>query len=144
MAKPLYIIASLKHTSRHHEHITFWGPDWKGYVLAITDERVGKYPLEEVQRGRLNDGEACLAVPEGAVKALLSPTPFYGTSQGKVAQWYDIPGPVVDNTRENWKALIAAALPRESSVKPKPEWFRGQRRSFALPSPHSEGADSNG
>lgn len=131
MGDQLYCIASLKHTNKHHEHITFWGPDWRGYVLAITDERVGKYPLDEA-RDRLNDGVDCLAVPEAVVKELLSPTPYYGTSRGTVAQWYDIPGPVVDNTRANWNRLIAASLPRENGLKPKPEVFRGQRRSFAI------------
>ena len=127
-----YYIASLKHTSRHHEHITFWGPDWRGYVLAITDERVGKYPEEEVRSGLLNDGEACIAVPEQAVKELLSPMPYYRNGRGEAAQFYDTPGPVVDNTRANWNKLIAASLPRESKVKPRPEVFRGQRRSFSI------------
>ncbi|MFP5340899.1 MAG: hypothetical protein ACLGIW_20885 [Gammaproteobacteria bacterium] len=128
----LYLIASLKHTSKHHEHITFWGPYWRGYVLAITDERVGKYPEDEVRAGLLNDGMDCIAVPEQAVKELLSPTPFYANGRGEARQFYDIPGPVVDNTRANWNRLIAASLPRESTAKPRPEVFRGQRRSFAI------------
>lgn len=127
-----YLIASLAHTHRHHEHITFWGPDWRGYVLAITDERVGKYDEAEAQ-GRLNDGELCIAAPEDAVKALLVSTPFYANSQGVARQFYDIAGPVVNNTRDNWNKLIAASLPRASGIKPKPEVFRGQRRSFQLP-----------
>ena len=133
-----YLIASLKHTSRHHEHITFWGPDWCGYVLAITDERVGKYPEAEVQSGLLNDGVDCLAVPEDAVKALLVSTPFYANSQGVDRQFYDIAGPVVNNTRDNWNKLIAASLPRASGIKPKPEVFRGKRRSFQLPTEQSQ------
>jgi hypothetical protein len=129
---PLYYIASLKHTNKYHEHITFWGPDWRGYVLAITDERVGKYGEAEVRRGTLNDGEACIAVPERAVKELLSPTPFYANSKGQALPFYDIPGPVVDNTRANWKRLIAASLPRDRDAKPRPEVFKGERRSFAI------------
>ncbi len=131
MADTLYYIASLKHTNKYHEHITFWGPDWRGYVIAITDERVGKYEKAEA-RDRLNDGLDCIAVPEAAVKELLTPTPYYGNSKGQALAFYDIPGPVVDNTRANWNQLIAAALPRTNGIKPKPEVFRGKRRSFAL------------
>lgn len=131
MTTPLYIIASLKHTNKSHEHITFWGPEWRGYVLAVTDERVGKYSESEVLDGLLNDGVDCIAVPEDAVKALLSPTPFYQRQDGSKHQFYDIPGPVVDNTRANWNRLIAASLPRNSS-KPKSEVFRGTRRSFGI------------
>lgn len=131
---PLYIIASLKHTSKHHEHITFWGPNYCGYVLAITDERVGHYSAEFIAAdgGHLNDGESCIAVPEHEVAKLLSPMPFYANYKGVAAQFYDAPGPVVDNTRANWNRLIAASMPRASDVKPKPEVFRGKRRSFAL------------
>lgn len=125
-----YIIASLKHTYKDREHITFWGPNSCGYILAITDERVGKYPEAEVQ-GHLNDGIDCIAVPVEAVKALLSPMPFFALN-GKAVRLYDTPGPVVDNTRANWNRLIAASLPRNSGVKPKPEVFRGKRRSFAI------------
>jgi hypothetical protein len=129
-----YVIASLKHTHKHHEHITFWGPGYRGYVLALTEDRVGFYSAAHIAKDNvLNDGVTCIAVPWEAVKPLLSPTPFYGTSRGTCAQFYDIPGPVVNNTRENWSALIAASMPRESKVKVKPEVFKGQRRSFALP-----------
>lgn len=128
-----YLIASLKHTNKYHEHITFWGPNYRGYVIAITDDRVGRYSADFIENDCvLNDGESCIAIPEDAVKALLSPTPYYAASNGKAHPFYDIPGPVVDNTRANWNKLIAASLPRKSEVKPKPQIFRGPRRSFAI------------
>ena len=126
-----FYIASIKHTHKHHEHITFWGPNHRGYVLVIKDGHTGEYTLAEAQR--LNDGCDCLAVPVDAVKALLSPTPHFRNYKGIAARLYDTPGPVVDNTRANWNALIAASLTRDSKVKPKPEVFRGALRSFALP-----------
>lgn len=129
--EPLFIIASLKHTNKGHEHITFWGKDCCGYVLAVTDDRVGKYSEQEAQR-HLNDGIDCLAVPVVAVTDLLSPRPYYAGSTGKARPFYDIDGPVVDNTRANWNRLIAASLPRNSIAKPKPEVFKGRRRSFAI------------
>lgn len=132
--QPLYCIASLKHTNKHHEHISFWGKDRRGYVLAITDERVGQYTAAEVEHFDLNDGEGTLAVPMAEVLRLLSPEPYFRTYKGIAARFYDTPGPVVDNTRANWNALIAAALPHPK--KPKPEVYRGTRRSFALEASH--------
>lgn len=127
-----YYIASLKHTNKGHEHITFWGPAWRGYVLAIVDGHVGEY--DEVEAAlELNDGESCIAVPADAVKALLSPEPYFANGHGKVHRFYDTRGPVVDNTRANWNALIKASLQAGRRFKPKPEVHRGARRSFALP-----------
>lgn len=127
-----YLIASLKHTSKSHEHITFWGPNYRGYVLAITEGHVGEYAADFIANdGHLNDGECCLAVPKEAVLALLSAEPYFRNYRGEAARFYDTPGPVVDNTRANWKRLIGAALPLPAGVKPRPEVFRGKRMSFA-------------
>jgi hypothetical protein len=135
MSTDRYYIASLKHTNKHHEHITFWGPDYRGYVIAITDERVGRYSAEFIAQdgGRLNDGEGCIAVPEDVVKSLLSPTPCFADYKGVARPFYDIPGPVVDNTRANWNRLIVASMKEHRRLNPKPEVFRRKRRSFALP-----------
>lgn len=122
-----YYIASLKHTNRSHEHIAWWGPEWRGYTPVVGD-RIGEY--DEATAAKLNDGEDCLAIPVEAVKALLSPEPYWKPG----ARFYDQPGPVVDNTRHNWNALIAASLKagRKEDAKPRPEVFRGTRRSFAM------------
>lgn len=122
-----YYIASLKHTHRHHEHITFWGPEWSGYTPVI-GPNIGQYSASEA--AQLNDGLDCIAIPVEAVKALQSPTPYYKPG----ARFYDQQGPVVDNTRKNWNALLAASLDvgRQIDVKSKPEVFRGPRRSFAM------------
>ena len=119
-----YYIASLKHTHRDHEHITFWGPDWRGYT-PVVGERIGTYSEEDA--AKLNDGFDHIAVPIESVKALLSPEPYWKPG----ARFYDQRGPVVDNTRAIWSVLIAARLPSDSQHKPKPEPFRGQRRSFS-------------
>lgn len=128
----MFYIASLKHTHRYHEHITFWGPDHRGYVLVIRDDHTGEYTLEQARK--LNDGESYIAVPVEAVKALVSPEPYFRTSAGRAARFYDTPGPVVDNTRQNWSLLTAASLPEGRVNQPRPEVYRGQRRAFALPS----------
>lgn len=125
-----YYIASLKHTIRDHEHITFWAHDCRGYTLCV-GERIGEYTREEAAR-HLNDGMDCIAVPVDAVKELLSPEPYYRNGYGFAIRFYDQRGPVVDNTRANWNRLIAASLAEGRRYKPKPEVHRKTRRSFAL------------
>lgn len=127
-----YLIASLNHTIKCHEHISFWAPNCCGYRLAITESMVGQYTEQEVRDLGLNDGVSTLAVPKGEVLTMLSPEPYFTNSTGAQIRFYDTPGPVIDNTRVNWNALIKASLPRANGVKPKPEVFRGTRRSHAL------------
>jgi hypothetical protein len=118
-----FYIASLKHTGKQHEHITWWGPAWRGYTPVVGDH-IGVYSAEEA--AKLNDGQADIAVPVEAVHALLSPEPHY--SRGRL---YDQRGPVVDNSRKNWGQLLAARLRAGQSegVNPKPVPFRGARRA---------------
>lgn len=122
----LYFIASLKHTNKHHEHITWWGRMERGYT-PVLGPNAGKYVYGYAVA--LNDGLDFLAVPVPVVNRLRSPEPYF--RPGNPARFYDQRGPVVDNTRANWNRLIAASLPLLAGVKPKPEVFRGTRRSFA-------------
>jgi hypothetical protein len=133
-AGTLYIIASVNHTSREHAHISFWGPESRGYILALAEGRVGTYTADEVNKGGLNDGRDCIAIPFDEVMALRTPTPFFKLRNGRVCRFYDVEGPVVDNTRANWDHLIAVSLPRPAGAKPKPQVFRGKKRSFTLES----------
>ena len=117
-----YYIASLKHTHKHHEHIVWWGPQWCGYT-PVVGPYIGAYCYGEASE--LNDGRDCIAVPVESVARLMSPEPYYKPG----ARFYDQRGPVVDNTRANWNALMAARLlPERGQFKPKPEVFRGARR----------------
>lgn len=118
-----YYIASLKHTHRHHEHITFLGPDHRGYTPVISDH-IGKY--DEIDASMLNDGRDHIAVPVELVDGLQSPEPYYKPG----ARFYDQRGSVVDNTKANWDALIAGSLEADRDYKPKPEIFRGKRRAI--------------
>jgi len=119
-----YYIASLKHTHRYHEHITFWGPDRRGYTPVFGDF-IGQYDLNDAVT--LNDGMDFIAVPVDAVMALQSPEPYRKPG----ARLYDQRGPVIDNSRANWNALIGASLQCGRTHKPKPEVFRGRRRGNA-------------
>jgi hypothetical protein len=121
-----FYIASLKHTGKQHEHITWWGKDHCGYTPVIGDY-IGEYTREEA--ASLNDGVGYIAVPIAVVRSLASPEPY--SRPEKPARFYDQRGQVVDNTRANWNRLITMALPGVVT-KPKPEVFRGTRRSFAL------------
>lgn len=122
---PQYYIASLNHTHRHHEHIVWWGPNQCGYTPVVGDY-IGRYDAAEA--ATLNDGEVCLAVPVEAVQALLLAEPVLSSG----SRFYDQRGPVVNNERANWTALLAARLAegRTPGVKPKPEVFRGKRRAL--------------
>lgn len=120
-----YFIASLIHTQREHEHITFWRAEWNGYT-PVLGEQVGEY--EEDQALELNDGHDSIAVPVDAVRAIQSPEPCYKSG----ARFYADPGPVVENNRTNWNRLFAARLAkgRKEMIQPEPEVFRGPRTAI--------------
>lgn len=126
-AQETFYIASLKHTNKRHEHITWWGKDHRGYT-PVVGASIGEYVPEEA--ASLNDGVDYIAVPVAAVRTLLSPEPYY--RQHAPARFYDQDGPVVDNSRSNWNRLIELSMKREGSTKPKPETHRGTRHAFAV------------
>ena len=128
-----FYIASLKHTSKHDEHITFWGRFHRSYTPVI-GRYAGRYCFGEAMS--LNDGESYIAVPANVVESLLSPEPYY--RPGSPQRFYDQRGPVVDNRRANWSRLIFSSSKdgrRVEKVKITP--FRGVRRSFAWCDPVS-------
>ena len=124
----MYYIASLKHTHSGHEHITWWGRMYLGYTPVVGDycgEYVYGYAVD------LNDGYSHIAVPVDAVDKLISPEPYYKLAANDITRrFYDQRGPVVENTRANWTALIAASLTHGRMYKPKPEVFNGKRRAI--------------
>jgi hypothetical protein len=128
-----FYIASLTHTGREHEHIGWWGKNWRGYTPVVGDY-VGEYELADAVR--LNDGEISIAVPIAVVRTLLTPEPYFRPANP--ARWYDQRGPVVLNNRTNWNALISASLAEGRQHRPKPDPFRGARRAFALPASTAE------
>lgn len=127
MGENTYYIASLKHTSKSCEHITWWGRMSSGYT-PVLGEYVGRYVYGYAVD--LNDGWDCIAVPASAVEPLMSTEPYYRPE--RPARFYDQRGPVVLNSRANWNRLIAGSLQFGRHYKPKPEVFRGRMRSFAL------------
>ena len=116
-------IASLKHTHRDHEHISFWGKDHRGYTMVFGDY-MGQY--DEAEAIKHNDGESYIAVPCDSVKHLLSPEPYCKPDR----RFYDQRGPVIENTRGNWGWLIAASIKLGRTKEPNPEVFRGKRRAI--------------
>ena len=118
----VYYIASICNTQNHHEHIMFWGKGRCGYYIVISDH-MGQY--DEAQAATLNDGVLYIAVPVSAVIAIQSPEPYYKPG----ARFYDARGPVVENTRKNWNALIKASMKDGRQREPKPNVFRGKRRA---------------
>lgn len=112
-----YYIVSVKHTNKGMEHILFWGAESRGYT-PVVGAYIGAYDKAEALT--LNDGDSTMAVPVEAVSKLLSTEPVYRASSPFAAaneRFYDQRGPVVDNTADNWEALIAARLPSSSTKK---------------------------
>ena len=123
-----FYIASLKHTNKGHEHITWWAKNHCGYT-PVVGANIGEYTLEEARD--LNDGKSYIAIRISAVRRLLSTEPYFRPANP--ARFYDQRGPVVDNSRANWDRLIVESLDLGRVRKPKPEVFRGTRRSFTHP-----------
>lgn len=115
----LYYIASLKHTRRENDYITFWRPDNAGYAWPLS--WAGKYTAEQVlaEQDYYNNGTCKIAVPCDLVDALGIPT-----APGMVD---NDAGPVVLNNRTNWRCLIEFAIEPPKS-KPQPQHPRARRR----------------
>ena len=118
-------IVNLSHLRRDQPYITVWRPDNKGYAWPLS--WAGKYPAEAVldKPDYYNCGAANIAVPCGVLDALaVKPAPKAIDGDA---------GPVVLNTAENWKAMLATLI-APPKFQPRPE-YRGaprKKRSNAL------------
>lgn len=113
-SEELYYIASLRHTRKADDFITFWRADNAGYAWPL--QWAGQYNRAsvEAEMDYYHNGDRSIAVPVGVVSSLAVP-PASGKVDGDT-------GPVVMNTAENWKALIAAMI-CAPAIPPKPEIF---------------------
>lgn len=112
-----YVI-SVHHTLRSHRYVTIWRPDDRGYCWALS--RAGKYPLEKVLEKHVyyNSGYANIAVPCSVLDEIAVP-PIPGHHDNDA-------GPCVQNTRENWKTIIAAVVAKPGhDIRPA---FPGARK----------------
>lgn len=102
-----YLIAHIGHTTKSHEHITWWNPDSKGYTVCI--EKAGIYTEDEA-RSICRVG-LCIAVPKEVAEPLSRSTPYYRRSDGTLNKLYDGgPHRVVPNGSWEWTALITGRL----------------------------------
>lgn len=123
----LFYLASVKHTRRDSLHILWWGPGDCGYTPVLG--RAGVYTLEAIKAhpGYYHNGHSTVAVPLVAVAPLCVPQPHVELRHG--GRFYDTPGPVVDNTRENWALLLGSkSLAGAPGEKPRPMW-QGRRQT---------------
>lgn len=130
LTEQMFYIASLKHTDKGCEHITWWGKNYCGYTPVI-GEYTGEYKLDDARD--LNNGGDHIAVPVEIVKGLTSPEPYWKPG----ARFYDQRGHVVDNTRSNWNKLIESSLTDGRKEEPKPRIFRDKKRAIFTESSES-------
>ena len=111
-------IVNLSHTTRRDRYITIWRPDDRGYCWALS--RAGKYAHDHVMRhlGYYNGGWANVAVPCSVLDAMAVP-PIPGHHDNDA-------GPCVENTRANWKTILAAVVAKPHG-NPRPQ-FKGAPR----------------
>jgi hypothetical protein len=99
-----YYIVSTNHTlpPRRERYITFWRPDDKGYCWPLS--WAGEYSEKAVMEnlGYYNSGRSAIAVLASVVDALAE-IPRQGDIDGNA-------GPVVRNTKRNWRMLRAAVI----------------------------------
>lgn len=119
----LYYIVAINKTMPGDPYVCFWRPDNGGYSCPLSWS--GKYTAEKVQTypGYYHNGEGTLAVRCEVVDALgVAPKPH--TIDGDA-------GPVVNNTRENWDAILGGVI-YQPPEDPAPRVYRilkGGRRS---------------
>jgi len=98
-----YLIAHIGHTTKSHEHVTWWNPDSRGYTICI--DKAGRYSEEEA-RGICQHG-GNIAVRAQAVESLARSTPYYRRSDGTLNKLYDGgPHRPVPNSANQWRHLL--------------------------------------
>jgi hypothetical protein len=115
---PEYLIAHIGHTLKHHEHVTWWHPDSRGYTVCI--DKAGLY--DEAEARSICASPSCIAVPKSVAESVARSTPYYRLSDGTLAKMYDGgPHRVVPNELLLWKALLSGRLARcAHPIKPTP------------------------
>jgi hypothetical protein len=99
-----YIILHVGHTTKHHEHIQFWAPESKGYVVCI--DKAGRYSEDEARR-ICKDSSESIAVPDGCLDSIVRTTPYYAKNNGSLAKFYD--GDYhrpIRNSKDDWKIIL--------------------------------------
>jgi hypothetical protein len=128
-----YLIAHIGHTTKSHEHITWWKPESKGYTICI--DKAGRYS-EEDARSICTVG-LCIAVPADVVYAISRSTPYYRKQDGSLAKLYDgDQHRPVPNDLQAWKHLLSGRL-GGCAHPDKPTPIGAKARAIYLP-PNAE------
>lgn len=110
----MYLIAHIGHTTKSHEHITWWKPDSRGYTVCI--DKAGLYGEDEARS--ICQYRSCIAVTKSVAEQIARPTPYYRRSNGTLDKLYDGgPHRVVPNDLASWKLLLSGRL--ENCAKPE-------------------------
>lgn len=119
-----YLIAHIGHTTKSHEHVTWWKPESYGYTICI--DKAGRY--SEAEARSICRVGSCIAVRAQDVEPLARSTPYYRRSDGTLNKLYDGgPHRPVSNSRDAWKQLFAARLSGcASPIRPTAIGARGR------------------
>lgn len=103
----MYLIAHIGHTQNHHEHITWWNPNSRGYTICTA--KAGRY--DEAEARSICGVGSCIAVPVCTAMEIARSTPYYRRSDGTLSKLYDGgPHRPVPNDLQAWKHLLAGRL----------------------------------
>jgi len=97
-----YFVLSIKHTKKTDAYISLWRPGNAGYCWPLPWAGIYTYRAVDKEPDYYNNGTDTIAVHWSAAVALVT-QPRPGTVDGDV-------GPVILNTKENWKKLRNARL----------------------------------
>lgn len=115
---PQYLITHIGHTTKEHEHITWWKPESRGYTVCI--DKAGLYTEDEA-RSICSGTGLCIAVRKLSVESETRSTPYYRRQDGALNKLYDGgPHSVVPNDAQVWKRLLAARLDTGRHDRPTP------------------------
>lgn len=127
-----YLIAHIGHTNKHHEHVTWWKPDSRGYTICI--DKAGRYTADDAADICRTGENIAVLLPE--VDRLARTTPYYRLSNGTLGKLYDGgPHRPVPNSRGCWNALLACrTYPAKDAKTEKPTPIGAKARAVYLDS----------
>lgn len=122
-----FLIAHIGHTTANHEHIQFYAPDARGYVICV--EKAERYSEDEAKNA-CNGAQELIIVSEHEAQKIAKTTPYFVTNKGELRKLYDGDShKPIPNNKESWKFLMNCRVrTKDRPLKPTP--IRGSRAVY--------------